>query len=62
MIESVALFGPSFRVRRSYRASAGGHGMSRLTVIDDVTNIRPEPAPRSMMYHFNLGAPLGTGW
>lgn len=58
VIESVALFGPSFRVRRSLGAVAGGDGMSRLTVTDNVTNIGPEAAPLSMMYHLNFGAPL----
>ena len=58
VIESVALFGASFRLRRSYRASTGDDGMSRLTVTDDVTNIGPEAAPLSMMYHLNFGAPL----
>ena len=58
MVESVALFGPSFRVRRGYRASTRPDGSATLTVTDDVTNIGPEPAALSMMYHLNFGAPL----
>ncbi|NJC24475.1 galactose mutarotase-like enzyme [Arthrobacter pigmenti] len=58
LIESVAVFGPSFSVRRSYRAASDVDGMSRLTVTDEVTNIGPEAAPLSMLYHLNFGAPV----
>jgi hypothetical protein len=58
VIESVALFGASFRVRRSIHAAPAGEGMSRLTITDAVTNIGPEEAPLSMLYHLNFGAPL----
>lgn len=58
VIESVAIFGPSFRVRRSYHASTSADGISRLVIADDVSNIGPEAAPLSMLYHINFGAPL----
>ena len=57
VVESVGLFGPSFRVRRTYRASVT-QGTSWLTIDDEVTNIGPEAASLSMMYHLNFGAPL----
>lgn len=60
VVESVSLFGPSFRVRRSYRADASADGMSQIVVADEVTNIGPEPAALSMMYHLNFGAPLAA--
>ncbi len=57
VVESVALFGPSFRMRRSIRAVTEG-AVSRLTVTDVLTNIGPEAAPLSLLYHLNFGAPL----
>lgn len=57
-IESVSLLGPSFRVRRRIHATPDTNGMARITESDDVTNIGPEAAPLSMMYHLNFGAPL----
>jgi hypothetical protein len=58
VIESIALFGPSFRVRRRYLASRDSDGMSRLTVTDEVTNVGAEAALLSLLYHLNFGAPL----
>ena len=58
IIESVALFGPSFRVRRSYHATTSGAGMAQLKITDDVTNCGPEASALSMLYHLNFGAPL----
>lgn len=59
-VESVALFGPSFRVRRRIVAAPGDGSTSRLTIMDDVTNIGPQSAPLHLLYHLNFGAPLVT--
>ncbi|WP_375386276.1 DUF4432 family protein [uncultured Microbacterium sp.] len=56
-IDSVSLFGPSFRVERTIDAQEHAEG-SVLTLTDAVTNVGPEPAPLSLMYHVNLGPPL----
>lgn len=58
VVESVALFGPSFRMHRTITAAAAGDGASRITVTDDVTNIGVQDAPLSLLYHLNFGAPL----
>ena len=57
-IDSVALFGPSFRVRRVITASALADGTAFLGVADDATNVGREAAGLSLLYHLNLGAPL----
>jgi hypothetical protein len=57
-IDSVSLFGPSFRVRRVITASAHADGTATLSVRDDVTNVGTESAALSLLYHVNLGAPL----
>jgi hypothetical protein len=57
-IDSVSLFGPSFRVRRVITASALADGTACLSVMDDVTNVGTEAAGLSLLYHVNLGAPL----
>ncbi len=58
VMESVALFGPSFRMRRSISAASNTDGTARIRIADDVTNIGPEAAALSLMYHLNFGAPL----
>lgn len=58
VIESTSLFGPSFALRRRYRASTDHEGTTHLTVTDDLTNIGPEAAALSLLYHLNFGAPL----
>lgn len=57
-VESVTLFGPSFRMHRTITATGAGDGISRITVTDDVTNVGVEEAPLSLLYHLNFGAPL----
>jgi hypothetical protein len=57
-VESVALFGPSFRLRRTISASTSDNGTAQFHVTDNVANIGPEAAPLSLMYHLNFGAPL----
>ena len=58
MVESVALFGPSFRVRRTIECAAINLNVARLEVTDNVTNVGPISAPLNMLYHLNFGAPL----
>jgi len=57
VIESTALFGASFRVHRTVKASTSVAG-AELHIVDTVTNIGIDDAPLSMLYHVNLGAPL----
>lgn len=57
-VRSASLFGPSFQVRRAITVSAAADGGATIRVRDDVTNVGPEPAPLSLLYHLNLGAPL----
>lgn len=57
-IESVALFGASLAVHRTITSTVERGGTARLSVRDDIENTGRGPAPFSLLYHLNFGAPL----
>lgn len=58
VIESLSLFGPSFRIKRSTSVPTGPDGTGHIYLDDAVTNVGNKPAPLHLLYHVNLGAPL----
>lgn len=71
-VEIARMFGSSFRVMRRIVSWLSVEDCAELRIVDSVTNIGAEPAPMSILYHINFGAPLvlpgttvstgGTGW
>lgn len=57
-VDSIQLFGPSYRLTRSIESCAGPAAPARLRIVDEVENVGVEPAPLSLLYHLNFGAPL----
>jgi hypothetical protein len=58
-VDEVRLFGPQLRLATRYRTVPGSN---RLTVRDEVTNLKDQPADFQLLYHWNFGPPfLGEG-
>lgn len=59
VIDETTLFGPCLRLTSTVKTAAGSN---RITVIDEITNLRGTNADVELLYHINQGAPLlGAG-
>ncbi len=54
-VEEVRLFGPQLRLETRYRTIPG---TNRLTVRDEVVNLKDQPAEFQLLYHWNFGPPF----
>lgn len=54
-VEEVRLFGPQFRLETRYRTIPGSN---RLTVRDEVVNLKDQSAEFQLLYHWNFGPPF----
>lgn len=58
-VDETRLFGPQLRLETRYSTIPGSN---RLTVRDEVTNLKDQPAGFQLLYHWNFGPPfLGDG-
>lgn len=55
IVEEMALFGPTLRMKREIRCRLGDN---RIRICDTVENIGFEAAPHMLLYHFNFGFPF----
>ena len=58
VIDSVQLFGDSFRVERRIVSSLGSDDLAELKIVDTITNVGLAAAGVHALYHVNFGAPL----
>lgn len=59
IVDETRLFGPQLRLTTRYRTIPGSN---RLTVRDEVTNLKDQEAQFQLLYHWNFGPPfLGEG-
>jgi hypothetical protein len=54
-IDEVRLFGPQLRLETRYMTVPGSN---RLTVRDEVVNLKDQPAEFQLLYHWNFGPPF----
>lgn len=54
-VDEARLFGPRFRLATAISTVPGS---SRLTVRDEVFNLKDQPAPLELLYHWNFGPPF----
>ena len=55
VVDETMLFGPCLRLKSTVQTVAGS---SRLTLIDEVTNLKGSPAELELLYHTNMGRPF----
>lgn len=55
VVDEAMLFGPALRLKSTVQTIAGSN---RLTIIDEVTNLRGVPAELELLYHTNMGRPF----
>ncbi len=53
-VDESRLFGPQFRMETRYTTVPGSN---RLTVRDEITNLKDQPAGFQLLYHWNFGPP-----
>ena len=59
VVDETTLFGPCLRLTSTVKTTAGSN---RLTIIDEITNLKASPGEVELLYHINQGAPLlGSG-
>jgi hypothetical protein len=54
-VDEVRLFGPQLRLATRYSTVPGSN---RMTVRDEVTNLKDQPAQFQLVYHWNFGPPF----
>jgi galactose mutarotase-like enzyme len=54
-VEEGRLFGPQLRLTTRYRTTPGSN---RLTVYDEITNLKDQPTEFQLLYHWNFGPPF----
>lgn len=54
-VDEARLFGPRFRLVTSLTTVPGSN---RLTVRDEIFNLKDQPAPLELLYHWNFGPPF----
>jgi hypothetical protein len=54
-VDEARLFGPQFRMETRYATVPGSN---RLTVRDEITNLKDQPAELQLLYHWNFGPPF----
>lgn len=55
ILDEAMLFGPNLRLKSTVQTVAGSN---RLTVIDEITNLRGVPGEFELLYHTNMGGPF----
>lgn len=55
VIDETSMFGPCLRLTSTVKTAAGSN---RLTIIDEITNLKSSPGDVELLYHINQGAPL----
>lgn len=55
ILDESMLFGPNLRLKSTVQTVAGSN---RLTIIDEITNLRGIPSELELLYHTNMGAPF----
>lgn len=55
IVDETMLFGPCLRLKSTVQTVAGSN---RLTLIDEVTNLRGVPGELELLYHANMGRPF----
>lgn len=55
VVDEAMLFGPALRLTSTVQTVAGSN---RLTIIDEVTNLRGVPGELELLYHTNMGPPF----
>ena len=55
VVDEARLFGNKLRLRSTVRTEFGS---SKLTIVDEISNLWSEPADLELLYHINLGPPL----
>lgn len=55
VVDETTLFGPCLRLTSTVKTAAGSN---RLTIIDEITNLKATPGEVELLYHINQGAPL----
>lgn len=55
VVDETMLFGPCLRLKSTVQTVAGSN---RLTIIDEVTNLRGGPSELELLYHANMGRPF----
>lgn len=57
IVDEARLFGNNLRLRSTVRTKLGS---TRLTIIDEISNVWSVPADLELLYHINLGPPLAA--
>lgn len=55
LVDETTMFGPALRLKSTVQTTAGSN---RLTIIDEITNLRGVPGELELLYHTNMGRPF----